>query len=415
MRRWILPAIAAIALTFSVLHMARENVKPPAQSPPIEPARSPYRQVVAGSGLVEAKSENISVAVETAGVVSEIVVKVGQAVERGQILFKIDDRKQRSELGVQQAALASAKAELERLKALPRPEDLPPSAAKLAEAREDLELQRDQLNRAEELLAKKVIQQEELIQRKQAYSMARARLENVQAQDEKLRAGAWSYELDVQKAAVQRAEQQVAQAQTEIDRLIVRAPISGTILKIDVRPGEFVGTPPGQPLIIMGDLSVLNVRVDIDEQDVPRFRPGLPGKGFLRGDAKYPINLTFVRVEPYTQPKKSLTGEGKERVDTRVLQVIYAIDKNWREENDLRRTGKVEGETKSTIHGAQSLSMTKDSATVPRDEPVEIYVGQQMDVFIDLEPLPPNDAGTSEKTSQARVEGQVPSSAVTAR
>jgi len=64
----------------------------------------------------------------------------------------------------------------------------------------------------------------------------------------------------------------------------------------------------------------------------------------LRGapDKKYP--LTFVRVEPYVIPKKSLTGDNTERVDTRVLQVIYSL--------------KIEGKP--------------------------IYVGQQLDVFLDV-------------------------------
>jgi len=38
------------------------------------------------------------------------------------------------------------------------------------------------------------------------------------------------------------------------------------------------------------------------------------------------LGLRFVRVEPFVVPKKSLTGESTERVDTRVLQVIYAIE-----------------------------------------------------------------------------------------
>jgi hypothetical protein len=113
---------------------------------------------------------------------------------------------------------------------------------------------------------------------------------------------------------------------------------------VDVRPGEFVGAPPGQELIVLGDINVIHVRVDIDEQDLPRFQAGLPGKGYVRGDATQPFPLTFVRVEPYAQPKKSLTGSGTERVDTRVLQVIYAID-------PVDRT---------------------------------LYVGQQLDVYLDI-------------------------------
>jgi multidrug efflux pump subunit AcrA (membrane-fusion protein) len=142
---------------------------------------------------------------------------------------------------------------------------------------------------------------------------------------------------------VERAQQLVEQARVELERLVVRSPIRGTVLKLDVRPGEYIGTPSGQPLIILGDLEQLHVRVDIDEQDLPRFQPGMPGQGFVRGNAARPLALKFVRVEPYAEPKKSLTGTGNERIDTRVLQVIYAIESS----------------------------------------PRAIYVGQQIDVFLD--------------------------------
>src|SRR5262249_4953813 len=65
---------------------------------------------------------------------------------------------------------------------------------------------------------------------------------------------------------------------------------------------------------------------DIDEHDIPRFKPGAPALATLRGDPKAKFNLTFERVEPYVVPKKSLTGDNTERVDTRVLQVIYSIE-----------------------------------------------------------------------------------------
>ena len=93
----------------------------------------------------------------------------------------------------------------------------------------------------------------------------------------------------------------------------------------------------------MGNLHPLHVRVDIDEHDAPRFRPGAAARASLRGTPEVSYPLQFVRVEPYVVPKKSLTGDNTERVDTRVLQVIYDLD--------------------------------------VKDRP--IYVGQQMDVFID--------------------------------
>jgi multidrug resistance efflux pump len=326
-------------------HLAKAHREIPPQQPPVAPSRSPYNGTLAGSGIVEPLSENIAVGAHVAGVVTDVSVKVGQRVAKDEPLFQIDARQQQAELAARVAQLEASKAELRRLKEMPRQEDLPVSAASVEKARADLKAQQDQLSRGEELFAKKVINAEDLVQRQQAFAASRALLLRAEAEDARLKAGAWEEDLAVAKAQVERMQSLVQQTRVEIDRLQVKAPIDGTILKVDVRPGEYVGAPPGQPLIVLGNVDTLHLRIDIDEQDLPRFRTGLPGRGYVRGDATNPVSLSFVRVEPYVQPKKSLTGSGTERVDTRVLQLIYAIQ--------------------------------------PTDQ--SIYVGQQLDVYLDAE------------------------------
>jgi hypothetical protein len=88
--------------------------------------------------------------------------------------------------------------------------------------------------------------------------------------------------------------------------------------------------------------------VDVDENDASRVRPAASATAYLRGNRQVNTPLKFVRFEPYVVPKKSLTGDTTERVDTRVLQVIYSFDRN----------------------------------NLP------IFVGQQMDVFIEAAPQP---------------------------
>ena len=105
----------------------------------------------------------------------------------------------------------------------------------------------------------------------------------------------------------------------------MRAPLAGTILRVDVRAGEYVGTPPGKSLVVLGDTTRAHVRVSIDEHDIGRFRPGVPATAHARGDTSRPLSLTFVRVVPFVEPKRMLTGQGDERVDTRVLQAIYSV------------------------------------------------------------------------------------------
>ncbi len=342
-RSLILPGVAVVAFTFMAWHLMQTNRVSPAASPPVEPSRSPYDATIAGSGLIESRSENISVAAVLPGTVAEVFVRVGQEVEAGTPLFRIDDRQRLAEIAVQRSKLAQAEADLNRLEQLPRSEDIPPSEARVHRAQADLHARKDELDRIEGLLAKQVATQQDKIQSEQAFLAARAQWEQAAAEHAKLLAGAWKEDLQVARAQVEFARQSVRQAEVEQERLLVTAPIAGTVLKVDVRPGEYVGTPAGEPLVVLGDNSVLHVRVDIDEQDLPRFRPGLQGKGFVRGDAATALPMSFVRVEPLVEPKRLLTNSGNERVDTRVLQVIYALS--------------------------------------PSEQAV--YVGQQIDVFLD--------------------------------
>lgn len=321
-----LPLLAVASFSFMGYHLVRSNQEAPDPPPPVAPNRSPYGHAVAGAGVVEARGENIAVGSPLAGVVVEVAVVEGQQVAAGDLLFRLDERQLQAELKVRAAQLEAARAALAKLEAMPRAEELPPSAARVRKARAELVGHEDLLRRREKLVADRMVSEEELIQRRQAVAAAREALDQAQAEDELLRAGSWEQDRAMARAEVLRAQSLVEQTDTELERLRVCAPVAGEVLKVDVRHGEYVGTPPGAPLVVLGDLSRLHVRVDIDEQDIPRYRSGSPGTAYVRGDATKPLPLEFVRVEPFVSPKVSLTGKATERVDTRVLQVLYALE-----------------------------------------------------------------------------------------
>jgi multidrug efflux pump subunit AcrA (membrane-fusion protein) len=153
-----------------------------------------------------------------------------------------------------------------------------------------------------------------------------------------------SAELAQAKAEVGAADSQVRAVRTEIERSTVRAPIAAEVLQVRLRAGEFAPAgPTSSPLILLGRLKPLHVRVDVDEAEGWRVQAGATAVGHVRGNAGIAAPLAFVRFEPFVVPKRSLTGDSTERVDTRVLQVIYRVE---------------------------------------RDD-VPLFVGQQLDVFID--------------------------------
>ena len=203
-------------------------------------------------------------------------------------------------------------------------------AAQVNEARAVVARETDALRRAEDTFARKVTTEQELIARREALAAAQAALEKTEADLNLLKAGSWEYDCDVARAGVATAEAEVAKIETNLDRLIVRSLVAGRVLQVNVRPGEFVGTPPGQALIVVGNIDRLHVRVDIDEFDIARFDSRSAASAVPRGSLQERYPLTFVRVEPFVVPKKSLTGDNTERVDTRVLQVIYECDPTGR-------------------------------------------------------------------------------------
>jgi multidrug resistance efflux pump len=184
-----------------------------------------------------------------------------------------------------------------------------------------------QLRLIESVTDRRAIREEDLQRRKNAAEAAAARLEESKAALALLQSGSWDRDKAVTRAEVEQAERQVERIETDIARLTITAPMDGVVLQCKVRVGEYAQAGPlPQPLILLGKLDRFHVRADIDEKDAWRFQPGANAYASVRGNGARRFPLSFVRVEPYVIPKRNLTGDATERVDTRVLQVIYALD-----------------------------------------------------------------------------------------
>jgi HlyD family secretion protein len=327
-RKYLLPVLAVAGLAFA-LWMAKQAAKTvPAAKPIVEPARSPFANKISGAGIVEASTRNISIGSPVPGIVSKVFVAVGQKVKVGDPLFILDDRKQQADLGVKQAALEEARARLTRLKQAPRAEELPAALARVKEAEAILEDARHQLQNGEKLEAARAIAIDDVNKRRYAVDAAEARLNQAKADLKLLEVGSWKADIDVAAANVASAEADAKAARVEIDRLTVRASVVGEVLQVNIRPGEFA--PSGatsEPLILLGNLDRLHVRVDLDENDAWRYQPEAPAVASIRGNPQFKTDLKFQYVEAYVVPKRSLTGDSTERVDTRVMQVVYSFER----------------------------------------------------------------------------------------
>jgi len=286
--------VAVAGAGATLLMVARLNGQSPTKPPPIDPSPKPYASSVAASGIIEALSENVSIGVPDAGLVAKVHVKVWDAVQEGQPLFTLDSRELEAQLLVNEANATVAQATLARLQ--------------------------DQLARFKCVNDPRAVSQDEVRTKEHDVAVAQAQLDAARAQ--------------------------VAQNKVLLERMTIVAPRAGTILQVNIRAGEYASATPKTAAMVLGDVEHLQVRADVDEQNAPRLQPGQTATAYLKGDTTKPIELKFVRIEPYVVPKVSLTGASTERVDTRVLQVIYSFER-------------------------------------VKDRPV--YVGQQVDLFVKSE------------------------------
>lgn len=325
--RYVFPLLALAAAAFATISVVRAQPRSEAASPPEPPPSTSFSRTVAAVGLVEPAGEDIAISTPVAGLVVEVHVATGDRVEAGAPLFRLDGRDLEAELVLRRVSLDVAMSRLERLRAAPRPEELPAARARVREAEARLADAEAQLALVESVRDPRAVRREDILRRRHAVDAVRAEADRARADLALLEAGTWGRDLDVARAEVENAKASVARVEADLARLSVTAPKAGTILKLDVRPGEYAQTGRlAQPLLIMGVTVPLHVRVDIDEADAWRVRAGSAATASVRGNSALKAPLTFVRFEPYVVPKRSLTGAPAERVDTRVLQAIYRLE-----------------------------------------------------------------------------------------
>ena len=370
MWKWFVIFLSVAGAVFAVTLSRRSVAETPIPPPLKTPVRNPFSSGIAGAGLVEASSENVVIGVSEPGLVTKLHVKEGQAVKAGEPLFEIDSRSFQAQLIAAKAALVSAEAELSRIQAYRRKEEEAPLRAQVSQAEASLEESRRNVVSAEKLVAETewTLKNDEAKMRRleiavKANASPAEDLENIQftvkldtaristaqenvnvakaktdtsktavdqakAQLNIFLAGAWGPDVEKAKASVGEARAKIEQLNVEIERRIIRAPIDANVMRLNLRLGEYA--PAGSDLaetapLVLGDIKTRNVRIDIDEFDVRRYKLGAKAIAFLKGGSDKQIPLEFAHVEPYVIPKRALTNSQRELVDTRVLQVIYKI------------------------------------------------------------------------------------------
>jgi len=285
--------LSILGLIIGVASIFYDNQSSAVKIEPVSKLQPPYDDYVYGTGIIETGSTNIPVGTAIPGIVTHLYIKVGQPVKVGDALFTIDERDIKEKIRVATIKVKVEKASIQ-----------------------------------------KIIHQFDDIQKlMEVDSLAISRSKYLSHKDD----------LALANANMELAQEQLSALKKELKRHTIYSLIDGQVLQCKMRVGEYInGNRINSPLVLLGS-NTMSLRVDVNENDLWRFKPETKAVAFVRSHSELKIPLLYNYTEPYIVPKTALTGLSTERTDLRVLQIIYSFEKP--------------------------------------DFPV--YIGQQLDVFID--------------------------------
>jgi HlyD family secretion protein len=320
---YLITLLAAVTLA-TVFFMARgdRDARPGA----VVMAESESAVLVAAPGRVEPISEEIKVGSEISGKLKSVAVEEGDSVRRGEVLAVLENDDYRAQVASAEARLSQKEAELRRVNNGARRQERLEVWEAVKEAQASMENARAEMERRKELHQKGIIALEESDRAEREYKMARARHEAALQRHSLVDDEAREEDRSKAEAEVRLARAQLDEARALLDKTFIRSPIDGVILRKHMRAGESVSDMRDAPVVTLADLSVLRVRVEVDETDVGKIRVGQ--KAYVTADAYEGEKFwgRVVRLGQVLGKKNVRTDEPSERVDTKILETLVELD-----------------------------------------------------------------------------------------
>jgi HlyD family secretion protein len=261
----------SVLATLLAVPVARTNAQAPARAATVDPAEE-KRWLAVAPGRVEPLSGLIRVAAPVMGVIGEVLVKANDTVFAGEPLIRVVDHEARARLGAAEAQAA--------LRRRVRNKESASSGAAARRRAEDAVADAEMaVFEARALVDKATI--ERRAGRGSGADVDAARSGLTRAQDRLTQQKTELRRIEDNAPLPTQAEGQLNIARSEllavlaaIEKLTIRAPIGGTILQINARPGELASPSATQPLVLLGNVSALRVRAEVDERDIEKIKAG---------------------------------------------------------------------------------------------------------------------------------------------
>jgi len=262
-------------------------------------------------GRVEPVGGELEVCAQMSGTLKSVFVQEGDWVTNGTVLAEIDARREK-------AAWDLALAKLARVKTGNGKEEIAAAEARRDAIATELAFAEAEVQRGVKLHEQNVVAQDEWERRQQRAATLRKQLASAERHVEALKRGPLPEDIAV-------AEAEAEAARVAYDLRLVCAATSGTVLELRRHTGDAVSVVYPTPILRMADTRRLRIRIEVNEQDVYRIKPGLKGAFTTFGASQPGGQLVITTILPSFAPRRLFEPDSTARMDTRTLQVLCEV------------------------------------------------------------------------------------------
>ena len=359
-RTIILSTIAFLLTAFSIgyffwIRPAQIEQKVSAENEPQKQNQSVQNLVVA-PGVIEAISEEIEVGAEIPGKIKQVLVEEGAQVLKGQTIAILENADFQANISTAKAnietlksqqitakaRLLQAQTDRERIANGARTEERKEAKVEVEKTLPNIENARREFERRKKLFDSGDISREEMERAKTTLENAEKQLNAMQAKFNTINAPARQDDLAKADAAIRLAETQIREfdalireaetrvrtTEANLAKTIVRAPMTGVILRKRLQDGESVSPESQTGIVSIADTSALRVRVDLDEIDVAKIKEGQSAKITADAYGEQKFSAKVVKIGQILGRKNFRTERPTEKVDTKILEVLLELESN---------------------------------------------------------------------------------------
>jgi multidrug resistance efflux pump len=287
-------------------------------------AEKPLRFVAAEGRVEPMPGGEIEVGSQLSAAIVEFYVNEGSMVKEGEPIAKLEGREIGAQIREAEASVAVASRKLNEVSSGSRGEEIQKIGASHEGAAAELDLARASFERHERLFEKGVIPRALLEEKERSFKVAAARLREIEEEKKLLEKGPKDETVKLHEYEVKRAEAAVEYHRRQLEKTLIKAPISGTVIRKYRQRGEIANQ--NEPLVAIANLNQLWINAEVDETDIGAIATGDPAEVTVDGFENQIFKGTVKEIALYVGSRRSRPNNPGKIADMKVVQVKISLD-----------------------------------------------------------------------------------------